>query len=176
MHIAQRFGMATLLLMAIMPSAIAQEHADQQTCAAPAPLPASLSAWAYRSELSSATEAAHLDQAAIAPGKAANVRLHHTREVQFVTQPEKPGGSVAYGGMLSLTADQAGTYQVSLGSGAWIDVLRDGVAVQSGAHAPGPACTGVRKTVRFPLKPGRYVVQISANAEASVPVMISLVP
>ncbi len=30
----------------------------------------------------------------------------------------------------------------------------------SGAHAPGPACSGIRKTVQFPLQPGRYVIQL----------------
>ncbi|HEX4272840.1 MAG TPA: hypothetical protein VHZ32_15725, partial [Rhizomicrobium sp.] len=62
------------------------------------------------------------------------------------------------------------------GAGPWIDVLKDGAAVTSGVHGPGPACSGIRKTVQFPLQPGRYVIQISANAGDSVPVMVSLVP
>ena len=43
------------------------------------------------------------------------------------------------------------------------------------AHAPGPACTGIRKTVQFPLQPGHYVLQISANADPTIAVMISTV-
>jgi hypothetical protein len=169
--------MAAALVTAFMPAAIGQEmRAPQENCTAPARLPAALSGWSSKMELVSATDAAGLGKASISPGKAAKVALHHTREIKFITQPEKPGGTVAYGGLLSLAVQQAGTYQVSLGAGPWIDVLKDGAAVRSGAHGPGPACSGIRKTVQFPLAPGRYVIQISANADASVPVMISQVP
>ena len=176
MRIVNRIGIVALLAAIVAPAAAQEMHAEQQNCAAPAPLPASLSGWTYKGSLISAMEAGQLDQASLTPGKAADVSLHHTHEVKFVIQPEKPGGSVAYGGLLSLDVQQAGTYQVSLGAGPWIDVLKDGVAVVSGAHGPGPACSGIRKTVQFPLQPGRYVIQISANAQASVPVMISQVP
>ena len=54
------------------------------------------------------------------------VALGHTREVQYIARPEKPGGSVAYGGLLQLNVKGAGTYQVNLSSGAWIDVVKDG--------------------------------------------------
>ena len=36
-------------------------------------------------------------------------------------------------------------------------------------------CTGIRKTVQFPLTPGHYVLQISANADPEIAVMVSLV-
>jgi len=104
------------------------------------------------------------------------VSLRHTREVQYVVQPEKPGGSVAYGGLLMLDVKTAGTYQVNLSSGAWIDMLKDGAAVMSGAHAPGPACSGIRKTVQFPLQPGRHVIQLSANGDPTIAVLVSRAP
>ena len=53
--------------------------------------------------------------------------------------------------------------------------MRDGKSVLSTAHAPGPACTGIRKTVQFPLQPGKYVLQISANADPAIDVMVSQV-
>jgi len=112
----------------------------------------------------------------VAPGRAYAVGLHPTRSVDYVAQPEKPGGSVAFGGMVSLTVDRAGVYRVGLDSGAWIDVLKDGTALVSTAHAPGPACTGVRKTVDFALQPGRYVVQVSANASPKLGLMIVRLP
>ena len=46
----------------------------------------------------------------------------------------------------------------------------------SGAHAPGPACSGIRKTVQFPLQPGRYVIQLSANGDPTIAMMVSRVP
>ncbi|HEX4270048.1 MAG TPA: hypothetical protein VHZ32_01630, partial [Rhizomicrobium sp.] len=164
MQTAHAIAIATLMLAAPLPAvaqSMGQMPVNQAACTAPAALPPALSGWTVKADLASATDAAGLDKAALAPGKAANVGLHHTREITFVTQPEKPGGSVAYGGMLSLAIAQAGTYQVSLGAGPWIDVLKDGAAVTSGVHGPGPACSGIRKTVQFPLQPGRYVIQIS---------------
>ncbi|HUO01769.1 MAG TPA: hypothetical protein VMU31_03245, partial [Rhizomicrobium sp.] len=116
-----------------------------------------------------------LSAAALTIGHGARVTLAGTREVSYITQPDKPGGSVAHGGLLSVTIDKPGTYQVNLSSGAWIDLVRDGKSVLSTAHAPGPACTGIRKTVQFPLQPGRYVLQISAESNTTMLVMVSRV-
>jgi hypothetical protein len=144
--------------------------------ATPAPLPPVLAAWPDKAPVTSATQPSGFDAAMLSPGKAASVTLHPTRQVQFVTQPEKPGGSVAHGGMLAVTIADAGTYQISLGSGAWIDLLKDGAAQMSTAHAPGPACSGVRKTVQFAMVPGRYVIQVSGNADPAIQVLVSKVP
>jgi hypothetical protein len=168
-----------VLALALLPSfALAQEmqHAPANCPADAKPLPASLSSWTAKTDLAAAGNAAGLDAAALAPGKAVTVNLRRTREVAYVIQPEKPGGSVAYGGLLQLNVKDTGTYQVNLNSGAWIDVLKDGAAVTSGAHAPGPACSGIRKTVQFPLTPGHYVIQLSANADPTIAVMVSRVP
>lgn len=141
-----------------------------------APLPPVLAAWPDKTSVTSATQRSGFDSAILSPGKAASVTLHPTRQVAFVTQPEKPGGSVAHGGMLAVTIADAGTYQISLSNGAWIDLLRDGVAQVSTAHAPGPACSEVRKTVQFAMVPGRYVIQLSGNADPAIQVLVSKVP
>ena len=78
--------------------------------------------------------------------------------------------------MLAVTIADAGTYQISLSNGAWIDLLKDGAAQVSTAHAPGPACSGVRKTVQFAMVPGRYVIQLSGNADPVIQVLVSKVP
>ncbi len=165
-----------LSLLPVLACAQEMQHAPANCPADAKPLPAALSGWSDKTSVDAASNAAGLQTAALIPGKAAVVTLRHTREVQYVTQPEKPGGSVAYGGLLSLDVKTAGTYQVSLNSGAWIDLLKDGAPVMSGAHAPGPACSGIRKTVQFPLQPGRYVIQLSANADPTIAVMVSRVP
>jgi hypothetical protein len=167
---------ALLAALAISPLAWAQEMAHAPANCPAGPLPASLSGWATRMDMAAAGNPDGLSTAALTPGMAANVNLRHTREVQYAMQPEKPGGSVAYGGLLLLNVKEAGTYQVNLSSGAWIDVLKDGAVVTSGAHAPGPACSGIRKTVQFPLTPGHYVIQLSANADPTIAVMVSRVP
>ena len=156
----------------------AQEMRDMPaaSCTKPAELPAELAGWTAKTPLASATDVSGLDGAMLAVGHRAIVTLHPTREIHYITQPKKPDGSVAHGGMLAVAISAAGAYQVSLDSRVWIDVLKDGKAVISSAHAPGQACTGIRKTVRFPLTPGRYVIQMSANAAPTISVMVSQVP
>ena len=145
------------------PTACARMDAD---------LPSDLATWSQRSPLASATRSADLGAAVLAPGQAVDARLHPTRDVAYVTQPEKPGGSVAHGGLLRLRIPAAGTYRVVLGSAAWIDVLKDGRSVASSAHAPGPACSTARKTVEFSLVRGDYVLQVSANADPTLAILI----
>jgi hypothetical protein len=132
--------------------------------------------WKAKMELTSAAGAAGLAGATLQPGKAVEAVLHPTREVAYLAQPEKPGGSVAKGGLFALTVTDPGTYRVILSSGAWIDVLQDGKALVSTHHGQGPACTSLRKMVDFALAPGRYVIQISANADPTIGILVTRPP
>ena len=157
---------------------LAQEAAMEggaAKCAAMVAPPPALSGWSSTAALSAAGDSAGLTKAALTTGQAANVALLPTRTVKYVSQPEKPGGSAASGGLVSVTIAQSGTYQVTIDSGAWLDVLKDGAMQISTAHAPGVACTGMKKTVQFKLDPGQYVLQISANADPHIKVMVSKV-
>jgi hypothetical protein len=170
----------TAAALAVLPAgALAQEmpQASKASCAAmDKDLSADLGAWTAQTPLAAATSAATLGKATLVPGKAVAAELPQTADVYFVTQPERPGGSVSHGGMFELRIDKAGTYVVALGSGAWIDVLKDGKALTSTAHSPGPACSTLRKMVDFPLEPGRYVLQVSANADARLSILLAKRP
>jgi hypothetical protein len=159
-------------------AALAQETppANASCAAMDKTLPPDLAAWTAQTPLAAATDPASLSKAAITPGKAVTAELPQTSTVKFVTQPERPGGSVSHGGMFELKIDKAGTYVIGLGSGAWIDVLKDGKPLTSTAHSPGPACSTLRKMVDFPLEPGRYVLQVSANADAKLPILLAKRP
>lgn len=139
-------------------------------------LPAVLSGWTGKKNLVSSDRAALLNATLLPLGQRTIVVLHPTREVRYVTQPEKPGGSVAYGGMVAFSISDPGTYQVSLSSSAWIDILKNGAPLVSATHAPGPKCSSIRKTVAFLLQRGRYVLQVSANADPTLAVMVTRVP
>ncbi|WP_129396493.1 homogentisate 1,2-dioxygenase [Methylovirgula ligni] len=136
-------------------------------------MPQALSGWTSKTPLQSATKEADSAAATLKSGQAVQATLHHTREVAYVVEPDKPGGSVAYGGILAVQISKAGTYQFSLGSGAWIDVVSGASKIASTAHGHGPECSSIRKAVAFPLKPGHYIVQISANAAPTLDIMIS---
>ncbi|HEX7858229.1 MAG TPA: homogentisate 1,2-dioxygenase [Sphingobium sp.] len=139
-------------------------------------LPPELAGWSSRAPAPAAKDKGGLKKAALTVGKAVDAGLMRTSDVRYILRPEKPGGSVSYGGMFGFTISEAGTYRVALGSGAWIDLVKDGKAVESSNHGHGPDCTGVRKMVDFPLVPGRYVLQLAANGGEGLPVMIAKLP
>ena len=163
-------------LATVGPGATVAQEAKPACAAQDTALPAEYAGWASKADLVSADKAADLPKATLAVGKAVTATLHPTREVAYATQPEKPGGSVAKGGMFGLKIDKAGTYTVALGSGPWIDVLQGGKPLESTAHGHGPDCSSIRKMVAFNLQPGSYVVQISANADPTLAIMVARQP
>lgn len=107
-----------------------------------------------------------------APGKTlvvgTPVVLTASPNVAWAVTPKKPGkGAVA-----SFSVAEAGTYQIGLSNGAWIDVVRGGKALTSSKHGHGPLCTGLRKMVSFALTPGTYVLQLASMPAAETQVMI----
>jgi hypothetical protein len=173
-----RRRLTTAIYLVLMTAAAGAQPMQEMIHACPAtaaPLPPAFSGWTMKATLGSAAQASALKAATLPLGQGVLVALHPTRQVRYVTQPEKPGGSMAHGGMVALPIAATGRYQVSLSSGAWIDVLKDGTPQRSVAHAPGPKCSPIRKTVVFLLQPGSYVLQISANTDPAVTVMVTRV-
>ena len=115
------------------------------------------------------------DEAAKAPllsaSKAANVTLLPTPEVHYALRPEKPGGSISYGGLLAFDIAQAATYRIALSTAAWIDIVGKDGALRSVAHGHGPDCSGIRKMVDYVVPAGRYSLQISANGAPQITVL-----
>jgi hypothetical protein len=48
--------------------------------------------------------------------------------------------------------------------------------VKSTAHGHGPNCTGIRKMVDYRLTPGPYILQISANGQPQMTVLLARLP
>lgn len=174
-----RHGLAAALvgIVLIAPLSGTRAQQDGQSCApGSATLSAELAGWSSRRPIVAAGEASGLRAATLEIDSAADATLKSTADVRYVTRPEKPGGSVSYGGLFNFTIDRAGTYRIALGSGAWIDVLKGQAPITSTAHSHGPDCSGIRKMVDFPLTPGRYTLQIAANGEPALSLMIARLP
>lgn len=170
-RIAIALALSTIALPAIaqpMPAA-----APEACAATNAALPAELATWTQTAPLVAATTPADAGKATLAIGKAAAATLPQTPAVTYALRPEKPGGTVSYGGLFGVDVAKAGTYTVALSTAAWIDVVRDGKSVTSTAHGRGPACSTIRKMVAFPLEPGRYLIQIAANGEPALGIMVA---
>lgn len=168
-----RFSLIAAVASALVGAGVTEAQEAHPACAQmDVSLPPELAGWPHRSAIVSAAGAADLGEATLEPGQAVTATLHPTRQVAYLAQPEKPGGSVAHGGLFRVRIAAPGTYRFVLGSGAWIDVLEDGRPVASSAHAPGPACATARKTVEFPLQKGDHVLQVSANADPTLAILI----
>ena len=165
-----------LAFVSIAGSLLAIAPAPALAQATACPKPVVVPGWSNRSALAVTASATRIAASQLSVGTAADAHLRATPQVAYVTRPEKLGGPASYGGMLGFDVARAGTYRVSLGSSAWIDVLRDGKPIASVNHGHGPACTGIRKIVDFPLKPGRHVLQIAGSGEAILPIQVVRLP
>jgi hypothetical protein len=152
------------------------QEAAPPACAAPVVPTGELAPWTTPVQLQAAESEASASRARLPIGQAARLTLLQTPQVRYPLRPEKPGGSVSYGGLVLIDVREAGTYRVALDSAAWIDLVRGRQAVTSSAHGHGPACTGIRKMVDFPLAPGLYTLQIAANGQPQMTVLAARLP
>jgi hypothetical protein len=152
------------------------QEAAAPACTAPVAPTGELAPWTAPSQLQAARNEANASRARLPIGQAARLTLVQTPEVRYPLRPEKPGGSVSYGGLVQIDVREAGTYRLALDSAAWIDVVRDKQAVTSSAHGHGPHCTGIRKMVDFRLTPGSYILQIAANGQPQMTVLAARLP
>ena len=176
MPLCARLPLPFLAVLALIgASASAQMPPMQEgaavSCAVPAALPDALAGWNEAAPLQAAGSIKEAGKAELTPGKASLVSLLPTPRVVYALRPEKPGGSVSFGGLAAFTVDQPGIWRVALSSGAWIDVVKGGAASTSIAHGHGPDCSGIRKIVWFDLPAGRHVVQIAGARDDSIRIM-----
>lgn len=162
----KRILCATAVLLAVSAfAAQAQNAGEGESCAAYA-------SWAAPVALKSAPADYDVPVAQLMLGQAATVALHPVEETTFLVEPERFPDPGVQAGLVGFTAPVEGTYRVSLGMGAWVDLVNGDELVPSAAFGHGPGCEGVRKVVEFPLQPGDYAIQISGNPEPTIGVMV----
>ena len=105
-------------------------------------------------------------------GSFARAMLLPAASVTLPVAPGKPAAAGTSSGVFAFEAPAAGRYRVALGAPAWLDVVRGGKALTSVTHGHGPACTGIRKTVDFDLKPGRHLLQIVGSPTPGIDLMV----
>ena len=171
------YALAAVCALALTTPSRAQEsHSARQCPESAAPLPAELAPWTAPTALTAATRPEDAGKAEIKVGVAVKSALFHTPEVKYAARPVKPGGSVAYGGLFQIAIAEPGTYRVAIGNASWIDMVKDGEKVNSIHHGGGPACSGIRKMVDYPLQKGEYFVQLSAGGNSQTGVLVVKLP
>lgn len=131
-----------------------------------------LEAWRFKTSLAAAREATQLASAELQLGAAVKAGLVQTRDIDYPVRPEKPGGSVSYGGLFAFNVVEPGTYRVALSTAAWVEVVKNGTTIAAAAFGHGPDCTTIRKIVEFRLQTGLHIFEIAGNGANSVDILV----
>jgi hypothetical protein len=87
--------------------------------------------------------------------------------------PERAPKDGTFAGFTTFAAlPKAGSYTVSLSSGAWIDLSQDGHFLKPTAFSGARDCDGIRKTVKFDLAATPFVIQISGSRESAISIAV----
>ncbi len=70
------------------------------------------------------------------------------------------------------SAPKPGLYTVSLSAGAWVDLIQDGHALTPGGFSGATNCDGIRKTMKYEIAAGPFVLEISGAKDDSLSVAI----
>jgi len=89
------------------------------------------------------------------------------------TPPERAPKDGTFAGFAGVKAvPKAGVYTISLSAGAWIDVVQDGHFLKPKAFSGATDCDGIRKTMKYELSAGPFVVQVSGSKDDSIAIAI----
>jgi hypothetical protein len=120
-----------------------------------------------RARLASGAELAAL------PSNGLTLALTAPADAKLPTPPERAPKEGTFAGFANLKgAPKAGLYTISLSAGGWVDVVQDGHLLKPEAFSGATDCDGIRKTVKYELATGTFVVQVSGIKENSVSIAI----
>jgi hypothetical protein len=97
---------------------------------------------------------------ALKPNSSAQLQLHAEPAVTLAASKERGGQRAEFAGLAAIDVAKAGKLEVALSDRAYVDLVRDGRALDPTAHGR-RQCGGVFKAVMFDVQPGRYLVQIA---------------
>ena len=106
------------------------------------------------------------------PAKAITLTLQPAKSVAMPVTPgikKQAVGADTFSGWLTLSGvEKPGLYQITLSTGAWVDVAQNGALVRSRAFTGQKDCKAIHKSVRFEIGTGPVTVQISGAPEQKV--------
>jgi hypothetical protein len=110
---------------------------------------------------------------AAVPATGVTLALVAPGEAKLPTPPERAPKDGTFAGFTKVTsAPKAGSYTISLSSGAWVDVVQDGHFLKPAAFSGATDCDGIRKTMKYDLSASPFVLQISGARENSLSIAI----
>jgi hypothetical protein len=114
----------------------------------------------------------------IEPGKLYEVSLHEQAQVRFAApRASKAPDPARIGGMLRFSVSEPGKYRVSIDANFWVDVARDGKALETLDFRSVRECPGPRKIVTYNLPVGaELLVQLIDATSPRVRLTVTPVP
>jgi hypothetical protein len=120
-----------------------------------------------RTKLTSGSELAAL------PPTGVTLALRAPAEAKLPSPPERAPKEGTFAGFASFkNAPKAGLYTISLSSGGWVDVVQNGQFLKPRATSGATDCDGIRKTLKFELSEGSFVLQVSGAKEDSISIAV----
>ena len=109
--------------------------------------------------------------------KGYKIQLSAGGQLHFAAPPERAPQPGRFGAILKLQGlPKPGIYQIALSNEAWLDVIANGKRLKSVDFSGQKNCPGVRKSVRFNLKPTQVILQISNAKNASISIAVAPAP
>lgn len=107
------------------------------------------------------------------PATAITLALVALADAKLPTPPERAPKDGTFAGFTRFkAAPKAGLYAVSLSAGAWVDLVQDGHFLKPKAFSGATDCDGIRKTMKYDLAAGPFVLQVSGAKENSLSIAI----
>jgi hypothetical protein len=121
---------------------------------------------------------ASVDAPVLTPERLYELELRAQPEVSFAAPPSRSWPQEAtYAGLARLTVETAGVYRFALDQPAWIDVVANGVVLQSRDFQGRVGCSAPHKIVEFELPAGRpLILELSSSVTPSIRVTVSRAP
>ncbi|MCZ8131262.1 MAG: hypothetical protein O9284_08145 [Steroidobacteraceae bacterium] len=179
--------LAATLFAAGLPVALAVPH-DRALAAEPTSVPAGCGefTWNLEREIELFAAPGQPLAAAVEPRGAPRVEpnrlyalsLAPQERVTFAAPPGKERlRDGARAGLVAVVVPTAGLWRVTIDDGAWIDVVRADVVVESNRFQGRSACPRFRKSVEYTLPAGEtMLIQLSGGTDAEVRLAVTPVP
>jgi hypothetical protein len=99
----------------------------------------------------------------------AAIDLKTTADAKLPSTPERKPKDGTFAGFARFQkAPKAGTYTVSISDYAWVDVVQDGEILKPMEFSGATDCAGIRKTMKYDLAAGPFVIQLSGVAANTI--------
>jgi len=110
---------------------------------------------------------------AVPPSAAIVLALRAPAEAKLPTPPDRTPKEGTFAGFATFkNVPKAGIYTISLSAGGWVDVIQDGHALKPKGFSGATDCDGIRKTMKYEIAAGPFLLQISGTREDSISMAI----